>query len=473
MTTDAELLCNIECEQSLLGCLLIANDQYARLPALEEKHFYDPVHQRIFAKIAMLIERERTASPVTVKTFMMTDDGLNQLGGPAYLVRLAGAAVSAFATRDYAEIVIDLWKRRQVRLAMDDARARLGSDDSLAEVTADLEEAISAEHEGQSGRTDAISFLQVATQSVTQMNDAYQSEETGYGLSWGTLAMDQAFGTIKKGQFIVLGGRPSMGKTGRALATVTRLVSKGIPCLFASLEMSAEDIHQRMMSQVLRGRGITIPYSRMATGSMEPEEFKSVLMLSKETENWPLLTIPQQVRSLPMLRSSIMRSVRRAEARGAPLGVIVIDYLQLVGHPNTRLSMHERVSSVADTMQSIAKSTGVPVIGLAQLSRLVEQRENKRPMMSDLKESGRLEEAADTIVMVYRDEYYLERSIQGEQDEQERAKMLYALEGAKNRLELIVPKNKQGPIGRAYERFDVTCNHIEDVSTQIPMEGFA
>ena len=450
------LPCNIEAEQQLLGAILVNNDVFDRVSGIvAPEHFFEPVHARIFESAAALVQRNAIASPVSLKPFLEDDEGLKVLGGAAYLVNLAGAAAGAFAARDYARIVRDLAVRRSL--------IGIGSDISDRARVVDLDTApddqiVEAEQQlytlAEAGRKEGgfRSFLSAVTDAVKVAAAAYQRDGHLSGCATGLDDLDGKLGGLHRSDLIILAGRPSMGKT--SLATniafnVARAYRKGtLPdgtegavnggvIGFFSLEMSSEQLAARILSEAAE-----IPSEQIRRGDMTEAEFRRFVEAAKTLEACPLF-----IDDTPALSIAQVAARARRLKRTHGLDVLMVDYLQLLRGARRAENRVNEISEITQGLKAIAKELDIPVLALSQLSRQVESREDKRPQLSDLRESGSIEQDADVVMFVFREEYYKEREKPGEHDLEAMAKWQDEMEKLHGRAEVIIGKQRHGPIG--------------------------
>jgi replicative DNA helicase len=465
-TTDASVDLmphSIEAEQQLLGAILTNNDIFDRVAAIiGPKHFYDPVHARIFETAATRISKNALASPVTLKTFLEDDEGLKELGGPAYLARLAGAAISAFAARDYAQMIYDLAVRReliQVGRNIADKAAKVDVDSEPKDQIVEAEQALYALAE--QGTTDQgfQSFLRAVTDAVNMANAAYQREGGMAGVSTGLIDLDKKLGGLHKSDLLILAGRPSMGKT--SLATniafnVAKAYKKGIlpdgtegavdggVVGFYSLEMSAEQLAARILSEAAE-----VPSEQIRRGDMTETEFRRFVDAAKSLEACPLF-----IDDTPALPIAQLAARARRLKRTHGLDVLIVDYLQLVRGTGRSENRVNEISEITMGLKAIAKELNIPVIALSQLSRQVESREDKRPQLSDLRESGSIEQDADVVMFVFREEYYKEREKPGDHEMEKMATWQEEMERLHGKAEVVIGKQRHGPIGTVELSFE-------------------
>jgi len=459
---DAETVPHsIEAEQQLLGAILTNNDVYDRVASIiRSKHFYDPVHARIFDVAAARIAKNNLASPVTLKAYFEDDEGLKELGGPAYLARLAGAAIGAYAVRDYAQMIYDLAVRRElIRLGQDiSARARrVETDTDPKEQIVAAEQALYTLSEQGQTESGFQSFLRAVTDAVNVANAAYQREGGLAGISTGLMDLDSKLGGLHKSDLIILAGRPSMGKT--SLATniafnIAKAYRKGtLPdgtegavdggvVGFFSLEMSAEQLAARVLAEASE-----ISSHKIRQGDMDESEFRRFVEAAKDLEACPLFI--DDTAAIPIAQLAA-RARRLKRTHG--LDVLIVDYLQLVrGTSDNRV---QEIGEISMGLKAIAKELSIPVIALSQLSRQVESRDDKRPQLSDLRESGSIEQDADVVMFVIREEYYVEREKPGDERLEEMAAWQDRMSRLHGKAEVIIGKQRHGPIGTVELSFE-------------------
>ncbi len=445
---------SIEAEQQLLGAILTNNDIFDRVASvINSSHFYDPVHARIYEVAASRIAKNNLASPVTLKAFLEDDEGLKELGGPAYLARLAGAAISAYAARDYAQMIYDMAIRRELIGLGQTIAQRATKMDVSEEPREQIVQAEQALYKlSEQGKTDSgfVSFLKAVTEAVQTANAAYQRDGGLAGISTGLIDMDKKLGGLHPSDLLILAGRPSMGKT--SLATniafnVAKAYKKGIRpdgsegaveggvVGFYSLEMSSEQLAARILSEASE-----VPSQQIRSGDMTEEEFRRFVDAAKSLEACPLF-----IDDTPALPIAQLAARARRLKRTHGLDLLIIDYLQLCrGTAENRV---QEIGEISMGMKAIAKELNIPVIALSQLSRTVESRDDKRPQLSDLRESGSIEQDADVVMFVFREEYYKEREKPGEHDLEKMAAWQEEMERLHAKAEVIIGKQRHGPIG--------------------------
>ncbi|WP_425038489.1 replicative DNA helicase [Primorskyibacter sp. S187A] len=457
---EATMPHSIEAEQQLLGAILTNNDVYDRVTSLiGPSHFYDPVHARIFETAAARISKNALASPVTLKSFLEDDEGLKELGGPAYLARLAGAAVSAFAVRDYAQMIYDLAVRRELISLGRDISTKAAKVDVASEPKEQIVEAEQALYKlAEQGQAEGgfQSFLKAVTDAVNVANAAYQREGGLAGVPTKLNDLDEKLGGLHKSDLLILAGRPSMGKTSLATNIAFNVAKsyrrgqrpdgsegaiEGGVVGFFSLEMSAEQLAGRILAEASE-----ISSHKIRQGDMDETEFRRFVDAAKELEACPLFI--DDTAAIPI--SQLSARARRLK-RTHGLDLLIVDYLQLVrGTAENRV---QEIGEISMGLKAIAKELDIPVIALSQLSRQVESREDKRPQLSDLRESGSIEQDADVVMFVYREEYYKEREKPAD-DDPKIVEWQEAMARLHGKAEVIIGKQRHGPIGTVELSFE-------------------
>lgn len=464
---------NMEAEQALLGAVLINNEALHHVgDFLAPAHFYEPVHQRIFEAIQKFYDKGLIANPVTLKHYFDADEALAEVGGGQYLARLAGAAISVINMYDYSETVYDLAVKRQligigeevVNTAYDAA-----IDNAATQQIENAEQKLF--HLSTAGIGDK-SFRSIKHSLVTALaraESAYKNSGKVVGVSTGMTDMDRLLGGLQRSDLIILAGRPSMGKT--ALATsiaynaakifaeqAEKEEKKTQPKTvgFFSLEMSSEQLATRILSSACN-----INSSKLLKGEIdERNEFPRLVQMSNM-----LASLPFFVDDTPALPIAALRTRARRLKRTNNLGMLIVDYLQLVraSNSNSQTNRVQEVSEITQGLKAIAKELDIPVLALSQLSRAVEQREDKRPQLSDLRESGSIEQDADVVMFVYREEYYLMRK-QPRDGSVEMAAWQQEMDKIMGLADVIVAKQRNGPIGTVTLQFQSDFTRFEDLA---------
>ncbi|MBY6047678.1 replicative DNA helicase [Vannielia litorea] len=452
---------NIEAEQQLLGAILTNNDIFDRVAmVVGSEHFYDPLHARIYEVAAARIAKNLAATPVSLKSYLEDEPGLKDVGGAAYLAKLAGVAVASFAAKDYAQIVYDLAIRRELMGLGRDIAAKASDVNVASEPKDQIVEAEQALYKlSEQGRTESgfQSFLKAVTDAVNVANAAYQREGGLAGISTGLADMDRKLGGLHPSDLLILAGRPSMGKTSLATNIAFNIakaykrgqltdgnegaVDGGVVGFF-SLEMSAEQLASRILSEAAE-----ISSHKIRQGDMDETEFRRFVEAAKALEACPLF-----IDDTPALPISQVAARARRLKRTQGLDVIIVDYLQLL-----RGTAENRVQEIAEIsmgLKAIAKELNIPVIALSQLSRQVESRDDKRPQLSDLRESGSIEQDADVVMFVFREEYYAEREKPSDDQLDKMAEWQERMARLHGKAEVIIGKQRHGPIGTVELSFE-------------------
>ena len=469
-----EAPCNIEAEQALLGALLVNNEALSRIgDALRPEHFYEALHGRIFDAIQKFNGKGLIANPITLKHFFDQDQSLADIGGGAYLAKLAGAAVTVINIADYSAMIYDLALKRQLISVGEDIvnEAYAHKIDITAQTQLETAEQklfnLSVEGTGDKGFR---SLKQSLVGSIKQAEYAFKNASGVVGLTTGFTDMDRLLGGLHKSDLLILAGRPSMGKTAFAVNVAQKAcealyreaeeggkTTKEIGCVgFFSLEMSAEQLTTRMLSSFSK-----LNSSKIIQGKLSSEEFAHLVRTSNH-----MSALPFFIDDTPALTIAALRTRARRLKRQNNLRLLVVDYLQLL-RGTTASSANNRVQEVSEITQglkAIAKELDVPVIALSQLSRQVESREDKRPLLSDLRESGSIEQDADVVMFIFREEYYLARTMPSMDDEAKFSKWQDDMNRVLNVAEVIVAKHRNGPIGTVKLRFDGSLTEFSNLA---------
>ncbi len=451
---------NLEAEQALLGAILVNNEAIDRVSSfLKPAHFYDPLHARLYEAAAKLILGGKRATPITLKTFFQSEEPVGELTVPQYLGRLAANATTIINAEDYGRTIYDLAIRRQL-IAIGETMVNTAYDSPIdAEPAVQIETAEQQLYElAETGKygTGFEPFSSALTDAIDMAANAYRRDGGLSGLATGFTDLDQKMGGLQPSDLIVLAGRPSMGKTALAtniayhVAKSYRLdsdnesVVDGAVVGFFSLEMSAEQLATRIISEQSY-----IPSERIRRGRIDSEEFDRIVEVSQELQNLPLYIDQTGGLSVAQLAARARRLKRQ---RG--LGLIVVDYLQLLSGSSKRAAEGrvQEVSEITTGLKALAKELHIPILALSQLSRQVEQREDKRPQLADLRESGSIEQDADVVLFVFREEYYVERR-QPRENTEEHRQWQEEMNAVTGKAEVIIGKQRHGPTGTVTLQF--------------------
>ncbi len=465
---------NLEAEQALLGAILVNNDAADRVQGfLLPDHFFEAVHARIYEAAATLIRAGKLASPVTLKTYFDNDATLKEIGGPAYLGRLAAAATTIINAEEYGRTVYELAQRRKlIGIGTDlvneafDTVVEDTSKDLIERAEQTLYEMAETGKYGQGFQP----FGRALTDAVDMAANAYQRDGGLSGISSGLKDLDEKMGGLQSSDLIILAGRPAMGKT--ALGTniayhVAKAykaehqtdgsvkVADGGVVAFFSLEMSSEQLATRIIAEQA-----SISSERIRRGKITEEEFGRIVEVSRELQSLPLyidatggLTIAQVA----------ARARRLKRQRG--LGLLVVDYLQLLTGSSRRAAEGrvQEVSEITVGLKALAKELNVPILALSQLSRQVENRDDKRPQLSDLRESGSIEQDADVVLFIYREEYYLTRK-EPKPNTTEYQQWQDDMNKVHGVAEVIIGKQRHGPTGIVKLQFEASLTRFQNLA---------
>jgi replicative DNA helicase len=475
---------NIEAEAALLGAMMIDNRLCEDVQIkLREEHFFEPLHGRIYTQILRLVDRNMIANPVTLRPLFDSDEAMKELGGPAYLAQLTGSGAALIGARDFATQIYDLaLLRALVGVGRGMVESAMDTSDEVDPKTQIEQAEVAlykvAEEGGEQGSTK--SFLQAATEAVKNAERALNSGGHVSGITTGLDSLNAKMGGLHRSDLIILAGRPGMGKT--SLATniafnaAQRLMRErgddvpenkrlGAGCAFFSLEMSADQLATRILAE---SSGISGESLRM--GKISQQDFRNLARAAAELEQLPLY-----IDDTPGLTIAALRTRARRLKRQRGIDLIIVDYLQLLsgGGKGGDANRVQEISEISRGLKQLAKELSVPVIALSQLSRQVEARENKRPILSDLRESGSIEQDADLVLFVYREEYYVnfQKPKEASLDHGDSAGDVAAFEDWQAKMarvygiaEVVVAKSRHGSTGTIPVKFDAKITRFSDLA---------
>lgn len=471
---------NLEAEQALLGSLMFDNAVYERLSdRLRGHHFHEPFHQRLYDAIEDHIRQGLLAEPTILMERFKRDPAFDELGGLRYLADLVDRAPPAANAPDYARLVYDLALRRDlIRIGGDIIKQAPDPETEARDQIEQAEQQLYSLAETGKSSTGFVTFAEALSGAVAMAAEAFQRDGGLAGLSTGLVDLDQKLGGLYPSDLLILAGRPSMGKT--ALATniafnVARnyrweptpegrkTVSGGVVAFF-SLEMSAEQLAMRILADA---SGVSS--DRLRKGEIDASDFGRVRDAAIEIGESPLHI--DATGGLPI--SKLAARARRLKRAEHGLDLIVVDYLQLVTASEGKQSQGrvQEVSEITMGLKALAKELSVPVIALSQLSRQVEQREDKRPQLSDLRESGSIEQDADCVMFVYRESYYLGRA-EPREGTDEHLKWQEDMDRLRHQAEVIIGKQRHGPIGTVKLSFDEDTTRFGNLAREGRFEGY-
>jgi replicative DNA helicase len=471
---------NVEAEAALLGALMIDNRLVEDVQLkLRPDHFYEPLHGRIYEAILRMTDANRVANPVTLRPLFESDESIKEVGGPAYLAQLTGSGAAVIGARDFAQQIYDLaLLRALVGVGRGLVEGALDTSEDVAPL-AQIERAETelykvAEEGGAEGK--AKSFAEATKDALEMAERALNSGGHLSGFTTGLEGLNTKIGGLHKSDLIIVAGRPGMGKsalgTNMAFAAARRFLrdteegiepakSAGAPAALFSLEMSADQLATRILSEQ---SGITS--ENLRTGRISQQEFRELARAAAELQSLPLY-----IDDTPGLTIAALRTRARRLKRQKGIGLIVVDYLQLLqgtGRAGANENRVQEISEISRGLKTLAKELDVPVIGLSQLSRAVEQREDKRPQLSDLRESGSIEQDADIVLFIYREDYYLKAvepdfPMPEEIDKQAKYQAWKEkYDPVAGKAEVIVAKQRHGSTGIVRVRFDGRTTKFSD-----------
>jgi replicative DNA helicase len=472
-----QLPCNEEAEQALLGAILVSNRALESVSEfLRAEHFFTPVHGRIYDALSRVIERGQSATPVTLKPFFEKDEDLTHLGGSAYLADLAANVVTVVNAADYARAIHDLHVRRQLIAVGEDMVNDAHAHDLDAPAIRQIEIAESKLFElGQAGELKGgfIPFHDTLRTAIQTAEAAYRRDSHLTGVTSGFTDLNKKLGGLHRSDLLILAGRPAMGKSALATNIAYHAASAymesggkdGAVVGLFSLEMSAEQLATRILADVSE-----IPSEKIRRGELRDRDFHAFVEQSHRLSQLPLY-----IDDTPALTIAGVRTRARRLKRKHNLGMVVIDYLQLLRADTGRASENRvlEVSEITRGLKALAKELDIPVLALSQLSRAVESRDDKRPQLSDLRESGSIEQDADVVMFIFREEYYIERDqpTQLKDESPDKFNERYArwqerLATTHSIAEVIIGKQRHGPIGTVKMHFDGQFTRFSDLDSQ-------
>ena len=455
---------NIDAEQALLGSILVNNDIIDEVAnIINPTSFYDPVHTKIYEVIEILNNKGMIANPITLKNYFEKDNMLNEVGGTEYLVKLTRFSGSTKQAIDYAKVIHEMYLRRELILISDNLSAEtLNSKDQNAEkIIENTEKSLFDLAERGSFSQSFLKFNQALDQTIEMATLAMKNDQGIVGVPTGLTALDEKLGGLHKSDLVILAGRPSMGKT--ALATniayhaAQKIMNKEekSSVAFFSLEMSSEQLSTRILSEQARIRSDDI-----RRGKVTEEEINRYIETSRNIYNLPLF-----IDETPAITIATLSNRARRIKRLFGVSLIVVDYIQLMrSNSNKNEGRVQEISEITQGLKALAKELNVPILALSQLSRAVEQRDDKQPQLADLRESGSIEQDADVVMFVYREAYYLERKMP-KQGSIEYAEWQSKMNDVHGLADIILGKQRHGPTGTVKVEFEGIYTKFKDLST--------
>ena len=455
-----ELPNNIEAEQSVIGSILLSNEIFDEVSlVVSNKNFYDPVHKKIFEALEKLIYGGLLANPITLKNYFEKEK--DDLNIPEYLVKITKFSTSARQAIEYSKLIFDLFVKRELIKISENLSFTAKSNDLEKDgktIIEDTEKTLFDLAEKGNFNSTLIKFDEAMRQTIEMASSAYKNEEGIVGVPTGLTELDDRLGGLHKSDLVIIAGRPSMGKT--ALATniafnaARKMQEDGKKsCVaFFSLEMSSEQLSTRIIAEQSR-----IKSNDIRRGKISEEQFDKFLETSKNISELPLY-----IDETPAISIAALSNRARRIKRLFGLELIVIDYIQLMRANYAREGRVQEISEITQGLKALAKELSVPVLALSQLSRAVEQRDDKKPLLSDLRESGSIEQDADVVMFVYRQAYYL----QGQEPRAatvEHAEWQAKMNEVSHLAEIIIGKQRHGPTGNIMLEFEAMFTKFKDL----------
>jgi len=456
---------NLEAEQALLGSILVNNDIIDEVSNIVSSNiFYDPAHTKIYEVIQDLNNKGMIANPITLKNFFEKDEMLSEVGGTEYLVKLTRFSGSIKQAIDYAKIIHEMFLRRELVLISDklssDTLNANSQEQNAENIIENTEKSLFDLAERGSFSQSFLKFNQALDQTIEMATLAMQSDKGIVGIPTGLTDLDEKLGGLHKSDLVILAGRPSMGKT--ALATnIAYHASSHIlkrdersAVAFFSLEMSSEQLSTRILSEQAK-----IKSDDIRRGKVTEEEINRYIETSRNIYNLPLF-----IDETPAITIATLSNRARRIKRLFGLSLIVVDYIQLMrSNSNKNEGRVQEISEITQGLKALAKELSVPVLALSQLSRAVEQRDDKQPQLADLRESGSIEQDADVVMFVYREAYYLERK-QPKLGSIEHAEWQSKMNDVNGLADIILGKQRHGPTGVVKVEFEGIYTKFKDLT---------
>ena len=454
---------NLEAEQALLGSILVNNDIIDEISnIIKPLSFYDPAHTKIYEVIETLNNKGMIANPITLKNFFEKDNMLSEVGGTEYLVKLTRFSGSIKQSLDYAKVIHEMYLRRELILISDNLSSETlnAKDQSAEKIIEGTEKSLFDLAERGSFSQSFLKFNQALDQTIEMATLAMKNDKGIVGVPTGLTDLDEKLGGLHKSDLVILAGRPSMGKT--ALATniayhaaqkIMRDEEKSSVAFF-SLEMSSEQLSTRILSEQARIRSDDI-----RRGKVTEEEINRYIETSRNIYNLPLF-----IDETPAITIATLSNRARRIKRLFGVSLIVVDYIQLMrSNSNKNEGRVQEISEITQGLKALAKELSVPILALSQLSRAVEQRDDKQPQLADLRESGSIEQDADVVMFVYREAYYLERK-QPKLGSIEYAEWQSKMNDVNGLADIILGKQRHGPTGTVKVEFEGIYTKFKDLS---------
>jgi len=455
---------NLEAEQTVLGSILLNNEIFDEISEVKEDYFYNPINKKIFKIINDLLSKGLLANPITLKNYFTNENELTEIGGAEYLVKLTKFSTSKIQIKYYTDLLHDLKIRRNLieisRETLDEALNK-NSEVNAEQIIESAEKKLFDIAERGRFNKSYVEFKDALLETIAMASSAYKNEEGIVGVPTGLKDLDDRLGGLHKQDLLIIAGRPSMGKTALATNVAFNAAKKLLErekkssIIFFSLEMSSEQLSTRILSEQSR-----IKSNDIRRGKINQDEFEKFIETSKNLENLPLF-----IDDTPAITISTLSNRARRIKRMHGLDLVVVDYIQLMKSGNYKNEGRvQEIGEITQGLKALAKELDVPVLALSQLSRAVEQRDDKKPQLSDLRESGSIEQDADVVMFVYREEYYLEK-LEPKVGTAEHVEWQEKMSLVHNLAELIIGKQRHGPTGIIRLEFESAFTKFKDVQS--------
>ena len=465
--SEKQLPCNIEAEQAVIASILVSNDIYDEITSiLDSQKFFDPIHVKLYETIETLISKGLLANPITLKNHFENNEGLKELGGQEYLIKITKFSTSVKQAIDYANIVQEMHVRRELikisQSVLDEVSTNSDVGTSGETIIQNTEKSLFDLAERGHFNQSFMKFDSALKQTIDMAKSAYQSEEGLVGVPTGLTDLDSRLGGLHKQDLVIIAGRPSMGKT--ALATniafhaAKNIEKKGSKSTIAffSLEMSSEQLSTRILSEQSRIRSNDI-----RRGKVSEKEFEQFIETSKNISELPLY-----IDETPAITIAAISNRSRRIKRLFGLELIVVDYIQLMKSSGKKeYNRVQEISEITQGLKALAKELNVPVLALSQLSRAVEHRDDKKPQLADLRESGSIEQDADIVMFVFRESYYLQNK-EPTVGSIEHAEWQTKMNEISHLADIMISKQRHGPTGNVKVEFEAMYTKFKDLENK-------
>ena len=462
--SEKQLPCNIEAEQAVIASILVSNDIYDEISSILDSHkFFDPIHVKLYETIETLISKGLLANPITLKNYFENNEGLKELGGQEYLIKITKFSTSVKQAIDYANIVQEMHVRRELikisQSVLDEVFTNSDVGTSGETIIQNTEKSLFDLAERGHFNQSFMKFDSALKQTIDMAKSAYQSEEGLVGVPTGLTDLDSRLGGLHKQDLVIIAGRPSMGIT--ALATniafhaAKNIEKKGSKSTIAffSLEMSSEQLSTRILSEQSRIRSNDI-----RRGKVSEKEFEQFIETSKNISELPLY-----IDETPAITIAAISNRSRRIKRLFGLELIVVDYIQLMKSSGKKeYNRVQEISEITQGLKALAKELNVPVLALSQLSRAVEHRDDKKPQLADLRESGSIEQDADIVMFVFRESYYLQNK-EPTVGSIEHAEWQTKMNEISHLADIMISKQRHGPTGNVKVEFEAMYTKFKDL----------